>query len=1073
MSYRVIGASAGTGKTHRLTTCVLDALAAGLAPEALCGVTFTKKAAGELTERLRTRLFAAGEPALAQRLGMAYLGTTNAVGLRLVAEYAIEAGLSPEVGVLPEDGGGFLHALIERVVSEAQQRSLDALAARLRINWDTTARTTTWQDDVFEIVDAARMNRIGPAALPAMATRSWQTLRAFLDAPTTEDLDAALLAALDAAERAVAGSDVKKDHKFLERLAERRADLASRCWEPWAALDRVDLSRGFGAERDAIQAAAGKVLAHPRLHADLAGYIAETFAAAAAMLAAFADWKREARVVDHTDQLDLAWQIIGQPEVAAELRATLGMVIVDELQDSNPLQLALFTRLHGVTGQSVWVGDPKQCIFEWNGADPSLVDVVLASMKASGGEVERLDVNRRSRPELVHAVSELFASAFADHGMAPEEVRVGAFRSDPDWLSALPPIGIGCYDPDAERFAAAAAARVAALLAAPDETPVVCRWTGERRPVGAGDIAVLLTSNDQCRELAAALGRYGIRAATAGDGLLRTPEGCLLRAALALVVAPDDPLAEAEIEALLGRPGDHDAVVAQRDAWLAARIEAVANQAGSRPGPWSRQLEAVRNELAALSPSAVVERSFAALDVARRVQSLPDGAKRVANLDALRRLTAGYEALATARTQPLTVSGLLRAFAAIMADDKDMPLSDEQHVTASPDAVQVMTYHKAKGLEWPVVFLGGLDKSKKRDVFAVACESDAATFSLEDPLAARWIRHWPWPFSPTRTGGLEQRVSASPLGQQVQLRERRERVRLLYVGFTRARDHLVLLVAEKANGARATAWLDELRRDRKIAWELTRDPVPKLLVTGPDGAVHEVRTRRIDPIAEPAAVAAPELVAWRRPSEGAASLPRRDISPSRVAAEDLTRLGVRAWRPRGPMISLGAELAIATPKGFADWDQLGTAIHGFLASDVADGAERLRRATVWSGAHATAAQLWPQTLVEAADRFTRWVEQRWPGAMFVREVPIAADIEDGAKRRRISGVIDALIVTADGWVVVDHKSFPAAGGAWKKAGELAPQLALYAHALAALPEPRPVIGICLHFPIAGVIVELN
>ena len=1098
MSYRVIGASAGTGKTHRLTSCVLDALDAGLAPEALCGVTFTKKAAGELTERLRTRLFAAGKPALAQRLGMAYLGTTNAVGLRLVAEYAIEAGLSPEVGVLPEDGGGFLHALIEQVVSDAQQRSLDVLARRLRINWDSTTRTTNWQADVFKIVDAARMNRIGPEALPAMATRSWQTLSAFLDPPTSADLDAALRAALDAAESAVTNSQVKKDQAFLARLAERRGDLADGIWEPWAALDRVDLSKGFGAQRDAIQTVALKVLSHPRLHADLARYSAETFAAAAAMLAAFADWKKAARVVDHTDQLDLAWHVIGRPEVAAELRASLGLVVVDELQDSNPLQLALFTRLHGLAGRSVWVGDPKQCIFEWNGADPSLVDVVLASMKASvspsaalsgasGDEIERLAVNRRSRPELVSAVSELFASAFGAHGMHPDEVRVSAFRTDPEGVATLPPLGIGLYDPDQERFANAAAARVAALLAAPDDTLVVDRWSGECRPLSAGDIAVLLTSNDQCRELAAALGRYGVRAATARNGLLQTPEGCLLRAALALVVAADDPVAEAEIEALLGRDGDHEAVIAQRDAWLTARIQAVASQAGSRPGPWSRLLDAVRNELAALSPGAVVERIFAVLDLARRLQTLPDGAIRTANLDALRRLTANYEALATARSQPLTVSGLLRAFAAIIADDKDMPLDDEQHVTASPDAVQVMTYHKAKGLEWPVVFLGGLDKSPKRDVFSVACESDAATFSLADPLSARWVRHWPWPFSPTRTGALEQRVAASPIGQQVQLRERRERVRLLYVGFTRARDHLVLLIAEKAKGERATAWLDELVMAGKPAvspaaavagkpaWELTRDAVPRFFVTGPDGVKSEVRARRSQAIAAPTAISAPELGAWQRPEGAPPPLPRRDISPSRMTADDLARLGVRAWTPRGPMTQLGCALAIPTPKGFTEWDHLGTAIHGFLASDEvgAGDDERLRRATTWSMAHRTVAQLTPQTLIDAADRFARWVEQRWPGAQVVREVPIAADIEEGRNRRRISGVIDALIVTGAGWVVVDHKSFPAPGGAWKKAGELAPQLALYAHALAALPAGRTVIGICLHFPIAGVVVELK
>ena len=66
-----------------------------------------------------------------------------------------------------------------------------------------------------------------------------------------------------------------------------------------------------------------------------------------------------------------------------------------------------------------------------------------------------------------------------------------------------------------------------------------------------------------------------------------------------------------------------------------------------------------------------------------------------------------------------------------------------------------------------------------------------------------------------------------------------------------------------------------------------------------------------------------------------------------------------------------------------------------------------------------------------------------------------------------------MVDTGAGWVVVDHKSFPAAGGAWKKAAELAPQLAIYAHALGCQAGARPVVGICLHFPIAGTIVELT
>src|SRR5690606_15034856 len=137
--------------------------------------------------------------------------------------------------------------------------------------------------------------------------------------------------------------------------------------------------------------------------------------------------------------------------------------------------------------------------------------------------------------------------------------------------------------------------------------------------------------------------------------------------------------------------------------------------------------------------------------------------------------------------------------------------SDEQHVVGVEDAVNLSTYHKAKGLEWPVVILADLNRTKPREVFDVLPETDRDGFDATDPLGQRWIRYWPWPLGAERNAPLRELAASSSAGRRLAQRESRERVRLLYVGFTRAKDHLVLLVPITKKGEQRSAWLDELR----------------------------------------------------------------------------------------------------------------------------------------------------------------------------------------------------------------------------------------------------------------------
>jgi ATP-dependent exoDNAse (exonuclease V) beta subunit len=467
---------------------------------------------------------------------------------------------------------------------------------------------------------------------------------------------------------------------------------------------------------------------------------------------------------------------------------------------------------------STWVGDRKQCIFEYAGADPVLMDAVADWVERAGGRSERLGDNHRSRPELVRACSELFAAALARHGFRREEVTVTPVRKAHEGLTELPPLGAWLLDvANASDDAEAIAEGVRRLLDTPRATPVLDRSTKEIRPVCAGDVAILVATNEGAARIAAALHARGIRVAIARAGLLDTPEGTLVDAALRWLLDPSDRLSAAIIDALTGWAG------VGPDAWLGDQLREVARmsepdahrddheEARSLSG-WRSALMEQRPRLAVLSPRETLDGTLAALDVVHLCARWPDPVQRLGNLDALRGVAASYEARCAQEREAATVAGLLRYCDSLRTPqlhrDEMLP-SDDQHVPADDGAVVVCTYHKSKGLEWPVVILTSLDRPERRDAFEVMPESHGDGFDPERPLANRRIRYWPWPFGATKKAPLADRAEESPEGRDVAVREDKERARLLYVGFTRTRDHLVLSARVGKSGAK-TALLDAL-----------------------------------------------------------------------------------------------------------------------------------------------------------------------------------------------------------------------------------------------------------------------
>lgn len=1041
----IVSASAGSGKTTRLAGELTDAVVRrGISPDRIIATTFTRRAAAELVERGRRALLRAGRPEEAELFRAARIGTVNAVAGMIVSDFAFEAGVSPELMVLDEARAeeAFRRSLGD-VVTRDDLAELTRLGGRLH--------GLEWQSIVQEIASAARTNHIGEGALGAQREASVQGFLGLFDAPAEpgEDLDARLEAALARAvralrERTASGADTtKKTMETLEsyeRALHRFAAQGALAWPDWAALSGLRAAVKSDADCEEVRQAASALLRHPHLRADAEQAIRLCFGLAQRALQAYRRFKRERRAIDFVDQETLAFELLQRPDVRDALSSEVSLVLVDELQDVSPLQLALFLALARVAPRSVWVGDQKQAIYGFRGSDPSLMEAVVGEL-LGGREPETLGVGRRSRAPLVHLTNALFVPPFRDAGLPPSRVALEpASEDDPAEL---------CAPVERWRLAARNKADEVAALAAHvrhllDDASVRVRDRddGTLRPVRPRDVAILCRRREACLAVAAQLAALDIGSEVARGGLLSTLEGRAVLAGLRLWVDDGDRIARAELARL------EDPAVFSVPALLATEDQIEICEGATR-------LLAARSAAPFAGALEVFDRVARALRLDDLAARLGRGRQAVANLDALRAHAVSFVRLARHRGGASSPAALVGHLEALAADG-----ADAQARAAGEDAVTVMTWHAAKGLEWPIVALFELDGAFSRTALGVHVDdARGAALRLDAPLEGRTIRYWPAPFHPrTSRTPFHERLERHEVARGVAESARREELRLLYVGWTRARDRLVL--AGRADLATGSLELLAGGGGRSI----TEPYAPSgtgVVETHPRWGGCDV------------------AVAVRRPPPASRS-PRREAAFAEVFAPNAPGSYAPAWlRPseadeRGTVsevVRIGPAIA---PEVIDDMDPtaLGTAVHGFFAADVPglDDDDRGELATRLLAAWGVAGALSPDTLLDASARLRSWIEQRWPGARVRREHPIEHRRAGGTVAR---GIADLVIEAGASTVVVDHKVLAySEPDALNAAAGYAGQLRVYAEALVASGAP-PAVETWIHMPLSGLVARVT
>ncbi len=635
----LVVAGAGSGKTELMALRVIWLIAnQHVRPDQVLGLTFTRKAAGELAHRIRLYLGRAKQILGhdAQLAGEPTVSTYHSFAARIVREHGLRAGFEPTV----------------RLLSEA----------------------ACWQ-----LADTVVRHHDSPA------------MRAF---PLTHSSATAAVLAL-------AGE-----------LAEHLRDPIDVEHATLTLTQRIDSlpGRKVRAVKDLLE----------RQQARLA---------LSAVLATYADRKAGMEAMDFGDQLRRAALVArDHPEVARAERDRFRMVLLDEYQDTSHAQVVLLRSLFGAGHPVTAVGDPCQSIYGWRGASAGTLERFPADFPDRRGEPARtadLSVSFRNAPQILSVANEISGPLRAD------TLPVLALRAAPTYASRSPERPVRC----------------AYLLTYVDEAQwiaeqIAASWRAWRDAGGATPTtAVLVRARRQIAPIEQALRGAGIPVEVVGlGGLLDTPE---VREVVSTLRVLSDPAAGAALLRLLTgarwRVGPRDVVALYRRARMIAaeRVAAAGGPVGTEAEPdlsserlddatlaealddlgdpqtyspdgyrrltlFAKELGELRSRLGHPLPDLVADVSATiGLDVEVAVRSARSGGLARAHLDAIGDVAARF----AAETDSGTLSAFLAYLEAAEDEERGLPPGDVEVVEG---AVQILTVHAAKGLEWDVVAVAGL-----------------------------------------------------------------------------------------------------------------------------------------------------------------------------------------------------------------------------------------------------------------------------------------------------------------------------------------------------------------------------
>lgn len=1072
MNLKIISAGAGSGKTYRLTQEMVSLLQGGVRASGIIATTFTNKAAAELQERVRVKLLEEGLTDSANELTNALIGTVHSLGVKLLRRFAFEAGVSPEVDIIADEDQQLLFNLsLANILSAERVARMEELRDRLGLNKNDYY---DWRQEVKFLTDTARANDFSIEVLAESKTASFTSFQAFLgkiSKQSPEEFNERLANLLaETVERLENNEDQTKVtnvatadlRQFNERL--RRGQELS--WHEWVKISKIKVGAKSRDDVASLVAFAQSHDTHPLFHQDIQTFIYGIFDIAIEALQEYDQYKKQRGLIDYIDMEIQVKRLLDQESVRAILAEELDLLMVDEFQDTNPIQLDIFLKLSQIAKHSVWVGDPKQSIYGFRGADPRLMQAIVE--KTGGIKKEDIQVHSwRSREDIVFATNALFTKAFPhlpveQVALQPKRKKLADEDSQNDrnepiemedalWHWHFEYDGEGRRLPGKPWMENSLASTLQSFIATGHL--IFSKKENKYRPIQAGDVAILCRSNAECGTVAEALHRSGLKAAISRTGLLNTAESKLVLACLKFILNPKDSLSVAEI-LLLASDQKIEAIIDDRLDFLDDLSERGSDIRWAERDPYIHRLNRLRSEVQELSSAELLNLVMEELDLRRLIAAWGKLSQRLDNVDVLRKLALQYEEACNRLHTAASLGGFLLWLNELEAGDQDKQGSGE-----GQDAVNVMTYHKSKGLEWPMVICYSLEGRLRDRIWGVDIIPKTEKVDLDNLLGNRWLRYWINPYAAQiKNTPLEERLNNSEAKIRATRMAREEEARLLYVGVTRARDYLVF-----PTRAKNTLWLNRI-------WHEGQEDHPTLDPNSAEtpwewkGKVLFANTSRLPFPRDFTYAEAPESTAnFLEAPRGKAIFQEYFIDVDAEKIRKAFKVRREYYQTYGQRMSFDQE---------GDLYQIAKASKAFFTADDAraEPEERLHMATRICERYEIVEDLEPRQLPLLSDQFFQYIEKQFSPKKIHRKYPVQLLHQD----RLFSTIIDLIIETENGLVLIQNSSFQAK--AQKKQVKKARELRAWLHlSKLALQEvfQRQQIRTFVHFVMEASMVELE
>ncbi len=823
MNISIISAGAGSGKTYHLMQTLAAKIKSGIPVSSIIATTFTEKAAQELRERVAAKLLEEGLIEAASQLPNAYIGTVHSIGQRLLKRFAFEAGMSPSLDLIPqEDERAFFEAALSTILDTTLLPKIEFLASKFGQASDEGSFVGgDWRKLLRDLSSLIRSNDMSDEQIQAGLDESLHELRSICHPIKPQDGDiilkleqeiAAVLAQIDTE---VDGAKVTFEYcDMLKGFQKKLAFVPELSWAEWNRIATNSPAKKSSAFVADLQLLAANHIHFPEFYDEISRFITLIYQAAASVKQEYQEYKNKRGRIDFNDMETGVSRLLRKESVRAILQEELQLLIVDEFQDTNPIQLDIFLQLCDLAGDAIWVGDSKQCLYGFRGSDPKLMQEVVEQL--GGIKPENVLKNSwRSRRDLVECSNAIFGTALIEQmgdrafiDLEPIRVPQGSKTNElqieqPDDLQAAIHhwvFHVQGKGRDQGWKIENLAARIRQLIK-DKELRVVDKETNQSRPLRASDIAILTRTNKGSNSIAEALSQQGIRVAIKRGSLLATKEARLLTAALRIINSDQDSLAVAEMIAMSTQETLQE-ILDERHHYL--QSEQPQNEWG-RDRAIIEELHSLRERRLLLSPSELLTLVIERTQVREIIASWSDYHQRQANIDILCAYVSKYESACKAMLRAATLGGFLLFLQELEANNLD-----QQAIPSQADAVQITTYHRSKGLEYKIVICHELDSYKDAKYQGIRVVSQHENFNLQDPLSGRVpvMRISPYG-SNSKKGPFFEKIAELGLLEEMAKTTLDEAARVLYVGLTRARDYLIIptfasLTAKKLN----VKWLD-------------------------------------------------------------------------------------------------------------------------------------------------------------------------------------------------------------------------------------------------------------------------